>query len=71
MPIIVRFHETGGPEVLKLEDLPLSEPGKGEVRLKVEAIGLNRAEIMFRKGQYLETPQFPSRFEWQPIPRYC
>ena len=65
MPKIVRFHETGGPEVLKLEDLPLSEPGKGEVRLKVEAIGLNRAEIMFRKGQYLETPQLPSRLGYE------
>ena len=29
MPKIVRFHETGGPEVLKLEDLPLAEPGDG------------------------------------------
>jgi NADPH:quinone reductase-like Zn-dependent oxidoreductase len=50
---------------LKLEDLPLAEPGKGEVRLKVEAIGLNRAEIMFRKGQYLETPQLPSRLGYE------
>ncbi len=65
MPQIVRFHETGGAEVLKLEDLPLVEPGKGEVRLKVEAIGLNRAEIMFRKGQYLETPQLPSRLGYE------
>ncbi len=65
MPKIVRFHETGGAEVLKLEDLPLAEPGKGEVRLKVEAIGLNRAEIMFRKGQYLETPQLPSRLGYE------
>ncbi len=65
MPKIVRFHETGGPEVLKIEDLPLVEPGKGEVRLKVEAIGLNRAEIMFRKGQYLESPQFPSRIGYE------
>ena len=65
MPKIVRFHETGGAEVLKLEDLPLTEPGKGEVRLKVEAIGLNRAEIMFRKGQYLETPQLPSRLGYE------
>ncbi len=40
MPKIVRFHETGGPEVLKIEDLPLVQPGEGEVRLKVEAIGL-------------------------------
>ena len=65
MPKIVRFHETGGADVLKLEDLPLAEPEKGEVRLKVEAIGLNRAEIMFRKGQYLETPQLPSRLGYE------
>jgi NADPH:quinone reductase-like Zn-dependent oxidoreductase len=65
MPKIVRFHQTGGPEVLKLEEVPLTEPGKGEVRLKVEAIGLNRAEIMFRNGQYLETPQFPSRLGYE------
>jgi len=65
MPKIVRFHETGGPEVLKLEDLPLAEPGKGEIRMKVEAIGLNRAEIMLRKGQYLETPQLPSRLGYE------
>ncbi len=65
MPKIVRFHETGGAEVLKLEDLPLAEPEKGEVRLKVEAIGLNRAEIMFRKGQYLETPELPSRLGYE------
>jgi len=65
MPKIVRFHETGGADVLKLDDLPLVEPGKGEVRLKVEALGLNRAEIMFRKGQYLETPQLPSRLGYE------
>ncbi len=61
MPKIVRFHQTGAADVLKLEDEPLSEPGKGEVRLKVEAIGLNRAEVMFRQGQYLEDAVFPSR----------
>ncbi len=65
MPKIVRFHETGGADVLKLEDLPLVEPANGEIRLKVEALGLNRAEIMFRKGQYLETPQLPSRLGYE------
>lgn len=65
MPKIVRFHQIGGPEVLKLEDVPLAEPGKGEIRMKVEAIGLNRAEIMLRKGQYLETPQLPSRLGYE------
>ena len=35
MPKIVRFHQTGGAEVLQLDDLPLTEPGKGEVSIKV------------------------------------
>lgn len=65
MPKIVRFHETGGADVLKIEDLPLTEPGEGEVRLKVEAIGLNRAEVMYRQGQYLETPELPSRLGYE------
>ena len=65
MPNIVRFHETGDAHVLKLEDLPLTEPKEGEIRLKVEAIGLNRAEIMFRRGQYLESPHFPSRLGYE------
>lgn len=65
MPKVVRFYETGEADVLKVEDLPLTEPGKGEVRLKVEAIGLNRAEIMFRRGHYLEVPQFPSRLGYE------
>ena len=60
MPKIVRFHQVGGPEVLKLEELPAPQPQKGEVRIKVDAIGLNRAEVMFRSGQYLEQPDFPS-----------
>ncbi len=57
---IVRFHETGGPEVLKIEEMPLPQPGPGEVRLRVQAIGLNRAEVMYRKGQYLVSPVLPS-----------
>jgi NADPH:quinone reductase-like Zn-dependent oxidoreductase len=58
---IVRFKALGGPEVLEIEELPVPAPGAGEVRLQVEAIGLNRAEVMFRTGQYLEQPEFPSR----------
>jgi len=60
MPKIIRFHEVGGPEVLKIEELPAPTPQKGEVRLKVEAIGLNRAEVMFRQGRYVEQPELPS-----------
>ena len=65
MPSIVRFHEPGGPEVLKIEDLPLQEPGKGEVRLRVQAAGLNRAEALFTRGQYLEQPKLPSRIGYE------
>jgi len=65
MPRIVRFHETGEADVLKLEETPLVEPGAGEVRLKVEAIGLNRAEVLFRQGLYLEAPELPSRIGYE------
>lgn len=57
---IVRIHKTGGPEVLQLEEMPLPEPGSGEVRLRVQAFGLNRAEVMYRKGAYLVQPKLPS-----------
>jgi NADPH:quinone reductase-like Zn-dependent oxidoreductase len=62
---IVRFHKTGGADVLQLEALPLPEPGPGEVRLRVKAIGLNRAEIMFRSGQYLSEPKLPSKLGYE------
>jgi NADPH:quinone reductase-like Zn-dependent oxidoreductase len=58
---VVRFHKLGGPEVLQIDELPLPEPDKGEIRLQVQAIGLNRAEVMFRMGQYLEPPRFPAK----------
>ena len=61
MPKTVRIHQTGPAEVLRIEDLPQQQPKEDEVRLRVEAIGLNRAEIMFRTGTYLETPTFPAR----------
>ncbi len=57
---VVRFHQLGRADVLQLEDHPLPQPGPGEVRLRVKAIGLNRAECLFRKGQYADKPVFPS-----------
>ena len=62
---VVRFHKTGDASVLKIEDLPVAEPGEHELRIKVEAIGLNRAEVMFRNGAYLETPELPSRLGYE------
>ena len=57
---IVRFHEVGSADVLRIDELPLPEPGPGEVRLRVKAIGLNRAEVMFRKGESFLAPRLPS-----------
>lgn len=65
MPKIVRFAKTGGPEVLEIFDEPLAQPKAGEVRLKVDALGLNRAEAMFRAGAYLEVPTLPSRLGYE------
>jgi NADPH2:quinone reductase len=48
----IQIHETGGPEVLTLADLPIPEPGPGQVLIRVEAIGVNFIEIYFRKGVY-------------------
>ena len=65
MPKIIRFHQLGGPENLQFETVATARPGKGEVRLKVQAAGLNRAESMFYHGQYLEQPQLPARLGYE------
>lgn len=65
MARIVRFHQTGGPEVLQIEEERVAAPAMGELQIKVHALGLNRAESMFRSGQYLETPQFPARLGYE------
>src|SRR5260370_42392378 len=62
---VVRFHTVGGPEVLKIQEEQIPGPGKGEVRLNVKAIGLNRAEGMFRKGEYLESGIRPSKLGYE------
>lgn len=56
----IRFHETGGPEVLRIEDIAVPPPGPGEIRIQVKALGLNRAEALMRRGTYIETPVLPS-----------
>jgi len=61
MTTVVRFHELGGPDVLRLENLDVPRPAASEVKIRVEAIGLNRAELAFRAGRYLERPKLPSR----------
>ncbi|MFV3371701.1 quinone oxidoreductase family protein [Pseudomonas sp. NY15435] len=48
----VRFYETGGPEVLRYEDVEVGEPGPGQVRIRHVAVGLNYADTYFRNGTY-------------------
>ena len=65
MARIVRFDRTGGPEVLQIRDEVVAPPAKGEIQIAVRALGLNRAEVMFRSGQYLEAPQLPARLGYE------
>jgi NADPH:quinone reductase-like Zn-dependent oxidoreductase len=60
MSKVVRIHAQGGPEVLALEELEVGAPGAGELRVRVEAVGLNRSEAAFRAGQYPVKPRLPA-----------
>jgi NADPH2:quinone reductase len=55
----VRFHSTGGPEVLVYEDVPDPTPADGEVLIRVEAVGLNFADVMRRRGDDYPDPSPP------------
>ncbi len=65
MPKIVRFHELGGPENLRIEDMPERAPGKGEVRINVDAFALNRADLMYLTGTHAVTAELPSRIAFE------
>lgn len=67
MSKVVRFHEYGGPEQLRIEEMEIGAPGPGEVRIRVEAIGLNRSEAMFRAGAYVQAPKLPSSIGYEGV----
>jgi NADPH2:quinone reductase len=53
-------HQVGGPEVMQLEEAPMPEPGPGQARIRIEAIGVNFIDIYHRTGQYkLPLPLVP------------
>lgn len=60
MARVIRVHTLGGPEVLQIDEMEVGDPGPGEVRIRVTAVGLNRSEAMYRAGRYPVTPQLPS-----------
>lgn len=55
----VRFHSTGGPEVLVYEDVPDPTPADGEVLIRIEAVGLNFSDVMRRRGDDYPEPSPP------------
>jgi len=57
---VVRFHRTGDAEVLQIDEVDVAAPQAGEVQIRVKALGINRAEIMYRTGQYVIEPRFPA-----------
>lgn len=67
MAKVVRIHTLGGPEVLQIEEMPVGEPGAGEVRIRVKAVGLNRAEAMYRAGRYPTKPRLPSLIGYEGV----
>jgi len=58
MPHAIRVHETGGPEVLKWEEVEVGEPGPGQIRLRQEAAGLNFIDVYHRTGLYPQPMPF-------------
>jgi NADPH:quinone reductase-like Zn-dependent oxidoreductase len=62
---VVRFHQTGGPEVLRVDLVDVPLPAEGEVRIRTRALGLNRAEAMYRAGAYVSDPIFPAAIGYE------
>ena len=52
MPKAIQVHETGGPEVMRLEEVAVGDPGPGQARIRQSAIGLNYIDVYFRMGLY-------------------
>src|SRR4051794_32928718 len=52
MPHAIRVHKVGGPDVLQWQEVEVSEPGEGQVKLRQEAAGLNFIDVYHRNGLY-------------------
>jgi NADPH2:quinone reductase len=61
----ILFNRTGGAEVLEFVDVEVAQPSADEVQISVKALGINRAEIMYRTGQYVIDPVFPAKLGYE------
>lgn len=65
MSKVIHFNRTGGAEVLEFAEVDVAAPTAGEVQISVRALGINRAEIMFRNGEYVIDPVFPATLGYE------
>ncbi|MEQ5806477.1 alcohol dehydrogenase catalytic domain-containing protein [Alteromonas sp. NFXS44] len=65
MSRVVKFKQLDSSDVLFIEQRPIPSPQLDEVVLEVKAIGMNRADIMLRTGNYLEKATFPSQLGFE------
>jgi NADPH:quinone reductase-like Zn-dependent oxidoreductase len=65
MSRVIRFHRIGGPDVLQIDEVDVPAPGANEVQIHVRALGINRAEVMYRTGQYVIDPKFPAMLGYE------
>jgi NADPH:quinone reductase-like Zn-dependent oxidoreductase len=63
----IKFAKAGGPEVLEFLETEVPAPGPSEVRIKVKAIGINRAETMWRTDMYIEPVKFPAGLGYEAV----
>ena len=61
----VRIPEFGGPEVLRIEEIEVEEPGEGEVRMRIRGIGINRTDITLRSGRLPAKPPLPTKIGFE------
>jgi NADPH:quinone reductase-like Zn-dependent oxidoreductase len=63
----IKFAKAGGPDVLEFVETAVPAPGPAEVRIKVNAIGINRAEAMWRIDDYVEPVKFPAGLGYEAV----
>ncbi|BCZ17031.1 hypothetical protein NHP190003_03130 [Helicobacter sp. NHP19-003] len=61
----VQINRVGDSDVLEIVDVDVPAPSANEVQIAFKVLGLNRAEIMYRRGRYIYKPQFPSKLGYE------
>jgi len=62
---VIRFYKTGGPEVLRIEDVRRPKPAGSEVLIRAQALALSRIDLLWRQGAYCEGPVFPAQIGYE------